>query len=189
MVATRHSIFREKALKHYNQGRKKDVLPNFSSIPTAIFAWALLGALIGTGLLACLGQVPIYLAGSGIVLGSTNHTAGRSGNLEALAFFPPAELTQLHAGQSVQLQPGASGVHQAGTIAQVLPGVTSLSTAFEHYGLNLSSASLESQKVAAALIQFTAGSSATFYAGSTLVLQVNVGTQSLFSALAGIGHS
>lgn len=180
MAATRNSIFRDKAIKHYTQGRKKDILPNFSSIPVAIFAWVLFGSLIATCLVGYFGQVPVYLPGSGIVLSSGNSSAS------ALAVFKPEQLAQLHPGQTVKVQLGASSTELTGTIAQVLPGVTTLAGALQHYGLNVGGAPLASQQVAVALIKLGAGVPAALYAGSAANVQVSVGTESLFSALTGI---
>jgi hypothetical protein len=73
-----------------------------------------------------------------------------------------------------------------GTIAQVLPGVTTLAGALQHYGLNVGGAPLASQQVAVALIKLGAGVPAALYAGSAANVQVSVGTESLFSALTGI---
>ena len=190
MVAQRHTIFRDKALKHYTEGRKKDILPNFSSLSAGFFAWMLLGSLIATGLVAWYGQVPVFLAGSGIVLGNGGQAqATITGGANALAFFAPDQAAQLHAGDTAQVQVGASSSHIDGTIVQVLPGTTNLATALEHYGLNFGNASLQSQQVAVALINLGAGFPAADYTGSTLVVEVTVGTQSLFSALTGLGIS
>lgn len=187
--ATKQSIFRDKAIKHYSQGRKKDILPNFSSIPVAIFAWALLASLLVTGLVASLGQVPIFLAGSGIVLsnGSASSSAHTSSMGSALAFFRPDQLAKLRTGQTVQVQVESSGAQIAGTVAQVLPAPTNLATALAHYGLNVGNgSSLSSQQMAVALIKLVKGTPASLYAGSAVGVQVGVGTQSLFSALTGI---
>ncbi len=186
MVAQRHAIFREKALKHYTQGRKKDVLPHFSSISAAFFAWMLLCSMTATGLVAWYGQVPIFLAGSGIVLG--NEGPANSG-ADALAFFPPDKATQLRAGDTVQVQFGASSSHIDSTVAQVLPGTTDIATTLAHYGLKFGDTTSPGQQVAVALIKLGADFSAASYAGSTVVVEVNVGTQSLFSALTGVGIS
>lgn len=185
MVAQRHAIFREKALKHYTQGRKKDVLPNFSSISAALFAWLLLGSLIATGLVAWYGQVPVLLPGSGIVLGNGNKEATTDG-ANALAFFAPEQATRLRVGDTVQVQFGTSSSHIDGTVAQVMPGTTDLATALTHYGLNFGNVASQSQQIAVALIKLGANFPAASYAGSTVVVEVTVGTQSLFSALTGV---
>lgn len=186
--ATKQSIFRDKAIKHYSQGRKKDILPNFSSIPVAIFAWALLASLLVTGLVASLGQVPVFLAGSGIVLSNGSASAAHTSSTgSALAFFQPDQLAKLRAGQTVQVQVESSDAQISGTVAQVLPAPTNLATALTHYGLNVGSgSSLSSRQMAVALIKLGSGTPASLYAGSAVGVQVSVGTQSLFSALTGI---
>jgi hypothetical protein len=189
MQAAKQSIFRDRALKHYSQGRKKDVLPNFSSIPTAIFAWLLFGSLLATCLVAFCGQVPVYLPGTGIVLGNEKAVANGSSGPIALVLLSPDEARQLHPGQSAQTQSSSSAIPLVGTVVQVSPGATSLATALKHYGLNLGGATQESQQVVVALIQLSAGASAGLYAGSSLIVQINVGTQSLFTALTGLGHA
>ncbi|MGH2507876.1 MAG: hypothetical protein ACRDHZ_10815, partial [Ktedonobacteraceae bacterium] len=104
MIAPRNPIFRDKAVKHYMQNRKKDVLPNFSSVPAAIFGWLLLGLLIATGLLAGYGQVPVSVDGEGIVLSTGNPAQTANNGAVALAFFSPSVAAQLHVGQSVRIQ-------------------------------------------------------------------------------------
>ncbi len=189
MAVQRHAIFREKALKHYTQGRKKDVLPHFNSVSAALFGWALLVSLLATGLVAWYGQVPIFLAGSGIVLGDAGQAATAANGADALAFFAPTQVAELRTGDTAQIQLGASASQLAGTIVQVLPGTTDLATALAHYGLNFSAAAQQSQQVAVVLIKMGAGFPASSYTGSPIVVEANVGTQSLFSALTGMGMS
>jgi len=185
----RQAIFREKALKHYTEGRKKDVLPRFSSISAAFFAWMLLASMIATGLVAWYGQVPILLAGSGIILGNGDQTATTTNGANALAFFAPEQATQLQTGNEAMVQLGASNSHTNGTIAQVMPGTTDLAMALRHYGLNIGNTASQSQQVVVALLKLGTGFPATRYAGSTVAVEVTVGTQSLFSALTGIKNS
>ena len=189
MIAQRHAIFRDKALKHYTQGRKKDVLPNFSSISAGLFAWVLLGSVIATALVAWYGQVPVFLPGSGIVLGNNSQASTTNSKANALAFFAPGYAAQLRTGDTAQIQLGASSSPVNGTIVQVLPGTTDLATALAHYGLRFGNTPSQSQQVAVALISLGTGFPVASYAGSPLAMQVNVGTQSLFSALTGIGIS
>lgn len=189
MIAAKQSIFRDRALKHYTQGRKKDVLPNFSSISVAIFAWLLAGSLLATCLIAFCGQAPVYLAGSGIMLGTEKQITGSGNALIALVFFAPEKAARLRLGQPAQVQPGSGGAQLTGSVIQVQPGATSLAAALKHYGLDLSGASQTGQQVAVALLKINAGASAALYAGSALVVQMNVGTQSLFTALTGIGNT
>jgi hypothetical protein len=188
MEGQRHAIFREKALKHYTQGRKKDVLPNFSSLSAGVFVWILLASMLATGLVAWYGQVPVFRSGSGIILGSNGvNVANHSAN--ALAFFMPSDMAQVHAGDTAQVQLGAVTGTLNGTIVQVLPGTSDLATALNHYGLSMGNTQAQSQQVGVALVNLGADFSTAKYAGSPFALQVNVGSQSLFSALTGIGVS
>jgi hypothetical protein len=189
MVAQRHAIFRDKALKHYTQGRKKDVLPNFSSISAGLFAWILLASIIATGLVAWYGQVPVFLQASGIVLGNGSQTNAANGKANALAFFAPDDTTQLRPGETAQVQLNGNSVPLNGTLVQVLPGTSDLATALSHYGLSFNNTSMQGQQVAVALLNLGDNFPAARYAGSPLAMEVNVGTQSLFSALTGINIS
>lgn len=187
MVAPRQPIFREKALKHYTQGKKKDILPNFSSIPATIFVWALLGSLITTGLVAWYVQVPVYLPGNGLVLGHVQQASVGDSAISTLAFFPSSELTKLRAGQPVKILTDTNSPQVAGVVAQVLPEATTLAAAFKHYGMNLGS--VDSQTLqAVALIALSASLSTTLSTGSSVMIEVNTGTESMFSAISGLGN-
>lgn len=182
MIASQNSIFRDKALKHYTQSKKKDILPNFSSIPVAIFIWVLLGSLIATGLVAWQTQVPVYLNGASVVLG-----AGEHGTV-ALAFLSPDTSTQLHAGLAVQIQTGTTSSQFTSAIAAVEPGTVTLASAFEHAGLPVQHASEMKQPVVVMFVNRESAFSAAFDTGSELVVRVTLGTRSLFSAISGIGQ-
>lgn len=186
MIAPRKPIFRDKALKHYMQNRKKDVLPNFSSVPAAIFGWLLLGLLIATGLVAGYGQVPVSVTGSGIVLGTGNPAQAGSSGAVALAFFPPSAAARLHAGQSALLQVSTTGTQLTSAIAEVEPGMSSPAAALEHYGQKISSSAQGAQQMVVVLFKLSPRFPVSDYAGSPLAVQVNAGTQSLFSAIAGM---
>lgn len=185
MIAPRHPIFRDKALKHYMQNKKKDVLPDFGSVPAAIFGWLLLGLLIATGLLAGCGQVPVSVMGEGIVL-STGHTtpAGNNG-VVALAFFSPSDAANLRVGQSVRIQVGASDPQLTSEIAEIEPGTSSPATVLAHYGQQ-TNGEPANQQVVVAVLKSSPTFLMTHYVGSVLAVQVNAGTQSLFTALTGI---
>lgn len=187
MIASRNPIFRDKALKHYIQNKKKDVLPNFSSVPAAIFGWLLLGLLVATGLLAGYGQVPVSITGEGIVLGTGNSAqAGKSGAV-ALAFFAPNVASSLRAGQSVRIQIGDSDQQLSSEIAAVEPGTTSPAAVLARYGQQMTQ-STTNQQVVVAILRSSPTFTAMQYIGSVLIIQVNAGTQSLFTALTGIGN-
>jgi len=189
MIVPRRSIFRDKALQHYTQGKKKDVLPNFSSVPVAIFFWVLLGALTATGLLAYFAQVPVYLAGPGLVLGAGNHALPGTNEAVAVGFFAPDSASHLHAGQSVQVQISTSGQQLDSTIVEVEPGTSDPAAVLEHYGVQIGSSALADQPEVVVLVSLGTSFPVALYSDSALALEVNVGSQSLFSALTGLGNA
>lgn len=189
MIAQRHSIFRDKALKHYTEGRKKDVLPNFRSVPAAVFGWLLLGLLIATGLVAGYAQVPVYVTGVSVVLGADNTMQAGSNGAVALAFFKPEDAGKLRPGQQVRIQVGTNSSQLSGVIAKVEPGTFSPAAALARYGQKASSSSQAGQQVAVALLRLSSGFPAALYTGSVLAVEVSAGTQSLFLALTGLGNS
>jgi hypothetical protein len=188
MIVPRKSIFRDKALKYYAQGKKKDVLPNFSSIPVAIFLWVLVAALIATGLLAYYAQVPVYIAGPGLVLGAGNHILPGSNEAFAVGFFSPDNASHLQAGQAVQVQISTSGQQLNSTVAKVEPGTNNPATVLEHYGINISSSSLADQPEVVVFVSLGTSFPVALYSDNALALEVKTGSQSLFSALTGLGN-
>lgn len=180
MRARQNSIFRDTAIKHYTQQKKRDILPNFSSIPVAIFLWMLLGSLLATGLVTWHTQVPIYLSGTGIVLGSAAQ------DTVALALLAPTPSTSLHAGLTVHIQTGATGSQFTSQLAAVEPGTTTLAGAFAHARLPVAQTAEMQQPVIIILI--TENPAVVLEQRSVLLLRVIVGTHSLFSAISGIGR-
>lgn len=182
MQAPHHPIFRDRALKHYMQSQRKDVLPHFSSIPVAIFLWVLLGLLIATGFMAWYIQIPVYLNGTGIVLSAKTQPLSTRDKAVALAFFQPGTTSGLQAGQTAKIQSSVTGSQQTSVILQVEPGVSSPTTIQNRYGVQVG------QPVVVAFIDLGKNFPA-LYANSTLVVQVHIRTESLFSALTGIGKT
>jgi hypothetical protein len=188
MIAPRKSIFRDQALKHYTQGKKKDVLPNFSSVSAAVFGWLLLGLLIATGLIAAYGQVPVTVEGTGLVLSTGNAAQAQSQGAVALVFFPPGAAAKLQAGQSVRIRVGTSNEELTSEIAEVEPGTSSPAAALKRYGQLTNGSATANEQVVVALLKSSPTFSITSAVGSFLTVQVNAGTQSLFTALTGIGN-
>ena len=191
MQVPRHSIFRDRALKHYAQGRKKDILPYFGSFPVAVFFWTLIALLSATGLLAVYAQVPVYLTGTGIVLNAGSHVqAGRSVPAPAaLAFFQPGTSTKLHRGLPVEIQFGSSGHQLTSSITAVASRQISPAAALAHYGIKIGASSLSSEPAVIVLISLGANFPLALYTGSALSIEVKIGTQSLFTSLAGVGNA
>ena len=182
MSVNHHSIFRDKALKHYTQSRKRDILPNFSSIPTAIFLWTLLGLLVATSLLTWEIQVPLYTTGMGTIVQPARHIQTESSETDVLLFFPPDAASKLRVGQPVQLNIGATGQQLPSTLTEIKPGTATPTEVLQSYGLQVSNPALN-QPAVVALINLGTAFANPAYDGSVVSAQVKVGSQSLFSSL------
>jgi hypothetical protein len=187
MQVPRHAIFREKALKHYAQGKKKDILPNFGSIPAAVFFWGLIVSLAATIGLAIYGQIPLTVSGVGLVLVESAQVQS-AGQATALAFFQPSVAGQLRVGQTVTVQMEADSTQATGTVLKVEPGTSDPATALARFGMHSSTASLGTTPVATALIGLGTHFPEALYAGSGLAVEVNAGTESFLAALVGSGN-
>lgn len=180
MQVPHHSIFRDKALKHYMQSQKKDVLPHFSPIPVAILLWILLGLLIATGFLAWYIQVPVYLNGTGLLSGARTQSLPGKSKTIALVFFQANAASGLRAGQPVTIRSSVNGAQSNGVVVEVEPGISSPATVQTHYGLQIG------QPVVVAFVDLGKDFPSVRYANSALAVQVRIRTESLFSVMTGI---
>ena len=179
MAVNHRSIFRDKALKHYTQSRKRDILPNFSSIPTAIFVWILHGLLLATGLLVWRTQVPLYTTGVGLVV---QPKQTQSGEMDVVVFFSPNAASKLRVGLPVQLSLGATGQQLLSKLAEIRPGTVAPAEVLQNYGLQVSNPAMN-QPAVVAFVRLDAVPPHVAYEGSLVSAQVNTGAQSLFSSL------
>ncbi len=187
MTASKRTIFRHKALQQYEQSRNKTVLPRYVSPPVFVCLWILLGLLIIAGVAAWLGQVPTYVAGSGVVLdpGSTTQQGGNEG--VAVVFVPATPSLTLRPGLPVQLQIGSTGPQVASTITTVEPGIVSPNEARDRYALGGVASAVITQPSVVVTARLGPSIPAQVYAGSIVSAQVQVGTRSVLSLLPGLG--
>ncbi len=187
MTASKRTIFRHKALQQYEQSRNKTVLPRYVSPPVFVCLWILLGLLIIAGVAAWLGQVPTYVAGSGVVLdpGSTTQQGGNEA--VAVVFVPATPSLTLRPGLPVQLQIGSTGPQVASTITTVEPGIVSPNEARDRYALGGVASAVITQPSVVVTARLGPSIPAQVYAGSIVSAQVQVGTRSVLSLLPGLG--
>ena len=185
MAISKQSIFRSKALEQYVQGRNKAILPRFASPPIFVFLWILLGLLIIAGTAAWFEQVPIYVAGSGVILKAENTTQQGSDGVVAVIFVPAVPSLRLRTGLPVQIQIGLTGPHLLRTIATVEPGVISPGDARKRYRLDGGLASLITQPSFVVAVQLGPTIPAHLYAGSSVSGQVLVRRERVLFLLPG----
>ena len=181
------AMFRNKALQYYAQSREKDVLPRFVAPPVFLFLWVLLGLLLVATLLAWLGQVPTYVAGSGVVLNQGVKTQPGGNEAVAVVFLPATPSLNVRAGLPVQVQIGTTGPQLTSTIDAVQPGVISPSDARKRYALTGDLAQVITQPSVVVTCRLGVTVSTQRYAGSLVGAQVQVGTRSVLSLLPVIG--
>lgn len=179
MAMSKRGIFRNKALKYYQQSQERDILPRIVAPPVFLFLWVLLGLLLASTALAWLVRVPTNVTGSGVVLEQKQAPSNASGAVAAL-FLPATSSGLVRPGQPVQVQIGSDTL--TATILTVESGVKSPSEIRATYAQVIAGPSV------VVLIGLGSGISTQVYAGSLVQAQVQVGSQRVLSLLPGIGQ-
>ncbi len=177
--ASKDSIFRREAVEKYLQNREKSVLPRFMAPPVFLFFWCLLAIFLCTGLLTWFGQVPVYVAGGGVVLNPDVPIGGGSAGTRAIIFIPSSSALQLHPGQRVQLQLSGVASQLTCAVESVDRNILSPSEVHQRYQF------VTSQPSVAITVNLGSRFSERVYAGSVIVAQVEVGSRRLLSLLPG----
>jgi len=170
----KRSIFRSKAVQKYVQNREKSVLPVAIAPPVFAFCWVLLTLLTTAGIVAWLGQVPLYITGAGIVL-DQNISAHQGDEAMAIIFLPTGEISHLRIGLPVQVQIGQTGPQLNRSIDAINQNVFSPEQVRLQYGLGIAEPSVSLTVVLGSTI------SGPLYAGSLVQAQIQIGSQSLLS--------
>jgi len=188
-VPAKPPLFRQQALDYYAQSREKSVLPRIARPPVFLLLWLLL-VLAGLAImLVWLGQVPIYISGTGMIVEQTTlrqqqilHTP------VALVFLPvtPGQPLQVHAGSPVQLHIGTQGQLLVTSVAQVEPGILSPVEIAQRYAPGSSITARITGPAIVVTIHLSSIFASQIYAGSILTAQVQVGTTSVLSSVLGI---
>lgn len=186
MQVSQRSIFRDKVVKHYMQGRDNDSLPRFTSWPIPIFLWLLLGVLLTAGAFAWYEKVPTYANASGMVLNNRSLVSHKQDMAVAMVLLPPKMAPQLHVGQGVRVQLGSSGPQVETKITVVEPGIVSPYAIRKRLNLDGRESLFITQPSVIVLINLE-GISPTAYVGSTLTARIEVGSQRLLAFLPGLG--
>jgi hypothetical protein len=178
------SIFRESAIKKYRQGQEQAILLRVASPPLWALLWAVLLLLLGAGGLAWSIEVPISVQGQGIIL--EQEATGQSGNeVVAVLFFAPAQLVNLHEGQSTTVSIDASAISLVGSVGHVETTLISPDEARSRYHLQGGLAQVITGPSVMVTILIGSAASAQIYTGSLCNAQITIGSQRVFSLLPG----
>ncbi len=179
ITASKDSIFRKEAVEKYLQNREKTILPRFVAPPVFLFCWCLLAIFLCIGLLTWFGEVPVYVAGEGMVLNPAVPSSRDSAGARALIFVPYSSALQLHAGQRVQLQLAGQASQLTSTVQTADRTLLSPQEVRQRYQFVISQPSV------AITVDLGSRFSARVYAGSVVLAQVEVGSRRLLSLLVG----
>lgn len=182
MVPPKQSIFREHALERYLKKREQGVLLRLVAPPTLMFCWILLLLLLGAGVFAWFVQVPVFVAGQGVLRNSEE----QSGQVKAILFLPPNQLARLHSGQSVKLGVGSTSIALAGIVDRVEEQIIGPQEAQTRFNLQGSLTSLITGPSAVISVRLTSDAPAASYEGSVCSAQVQIGSQNVLSLLPGL---
>jgi hypothetical protein len=189
MAVSKRTIFRRKALEYYATSRQKEVLPRFISPPVFVLLWLLLALVLFASLAAWLTRVPTYVVTGGVVL-DQGAIPGQQASTRAMAivFVPASHSAQVHVGQPILLQIGATGTQLRYTVQRVEPGVLSPNEVRSRYGLDDATSHIITGPSLVLTISLGPAFPAQQYAGSLVSAQIQIGSQRVLSLLPGIGR-
>jgi len=177
MQHNQQMIFRQKAWKAYVDKQEQAVLPRFVAPRVFVFCWLLFALLLSAGSLAWWEEVPIYAAGSGMLLDQplASHTANHE--TMALIFVPASHALSIRQGASIYLQVDKAGPDGSGLVERVEPGLISPQDARRRYSLNSTAALLITRPSMVVWVRVTPPLSEHLYGESIVSAQVPIGTQ------------
>jgi hypothetical protein len=171
----RNPIFRSKAWQHYLQNREKTILPLFVAPPVFIFYWLLVGIFVMSGLIAWIGQVPLYANGAGLIPEQSASSNQNSGQVIAIIFLPASSPLRPQPGYAVLVQVGLTGPQINGTVDSIEPGILSPSEVQKQYSVKVFAS------VIVVSVQLAVQAPNNPYGGSPVSAQIQVGSQHLLA--------
>ncbi len=173
--APKRSIFRDQAVQKYRQNQEKSVLPRIIAPPVFLFFWILLAILTAAGVVAWLGEVPLYVIGSGVVL--EQDVLPNQGSDEAIAVipFPLHDIFSIRKGLLSEVQIGSTGPTLTRTVDTVSHTTLSPSEMQRRFGISMTDP--------AQVVSIRLGSdiSRRVYAGSPVHVRIQIGSRRLLS--------
>ena len=181
------AIFRAKALSHYIQGREQEIFPLYIAPPLVLLYWCLVAMLAAGILVLCLGRIPVYSEGIGLVR-TTGLPDDGSRQIQFLLFFPVSQQQQIHREQAVTVWENGDDLTWSLRITNVFPQVMSPLDVRQRFALVDGTATLVKLPVvvAQARMDAPAGSDQSrfrFYNGSILQVRVETGSRTLISMM------
>jgi hypothetical protein len=186
LVVADRAIFRESAVRAYQRGTAKDIVPRLTSRPTIICSWLLLAVLLAAAAVAWSVRIPAYVSGQGVILRSGAPVGPNGGRTSAALFLAPDQSVHLRVGQPVHTQIGSSAPSASGVVARVEPGVIGPDTARAKYGFE-PGAGIIRRPWTVVIVRLGQSLPQAAYSGSLLTARVEIGSQRLLALFPGLG--
>ncbi len=174
-AAPKRSIFRSQAVQKYRQNQEKSVLPRIVAPPVFLFFWILLIILTSAGIVSWLGQIPLYVTGSGTVLDKDVLPAQGDDEAVAIIILPASDIAHIRAGLPAQIQIGSTGPQVSRTVDSVSSAILSPSEVHQNYGIEMT------DPAQVVFLRLGPNISRHVYAGSPVHVQIQIGSQRLIS--------
>jgi hypothetical protein len=183
MQHNQQMIFRQKAWKAYVDKQEQAVLPRLVTPRVFVFCWLLFALLLSAGGLAWWETVPVYAAGSGMLLEQPLASHPASHEMVALIFVPASHVLSIQRGVSIHLQLDKADPGGSGLVERVETGLISPQDARRRYALNGTEALLITRPSMVVLVSVAPPLSEHLYGESIISAQVPLGTQRLLTLL------
>jgi len=181
------TVFRERALRLYQQNRQKIVLLRLVQPRFFLFLWAILGGLALLAGLAWSARVPVTQSGVGLVLERGEALPGRSQYI-VLSLLPPDSAGQLKPDQRVVVRYDNSRSALLARIDTVEPNVLSPDAIRSRFALTGALAELVREPAAVAVARVeaeTGGLSTAAYSGRSFRIDVEIASRRVLNLMPG----
>jgi len=182
MKRQQRAIFREVALKQYQQSQERVVLPRFISPPVVLCLWGLFGLVLLGCTIVWFWRLPTYVTVTGEIV--TQIEQGQPTTVVVL-IIPANQVDQIHVGYPVRVQLGQDKVQWTQQITTVGAGILSPTTIRSRFGLDGAAALLVQQPSAVALTPISPSMHDVDYTGSIVQASIQIGTRRVISLLPG----
>jgi hypothetical protein len=179
---TTRRIFRESAVRRYNERLERVELPRYATMPWTRLAWAVGGLMLLLAALLSATRLPFFAVGPGVVI----HNDATDGTAVA-ALLPAEYAAQLRLGQTAQLSLMADSAPEdalSATVTAVEPMPLSPAAVRARYGLDAATGALVEGPVAVVLLSFNLP--ADQWEGSVADVRIEVGSRSVLSLVPGL---
>ncbi len=180
MAEFNRSIFRERAIRKYAQNQELNVILRLVSPPVFVSLGILLLLFMAAGVLVASMHVPVTVTGNAVVIEQKVNTEQ---TIVVLLFLPADQRAHLQTGQTVSVSVGSTGTTFTSAIDHIEANVMSPAAIRTLFNLQGATAQAISGPAAVATAPVVPASQAKTDLGSLCTVNIQIGSQSVFSLL------